>query len=431
MSSIGISRVVVLTCCLVVALAETFAGTCYANLTIYEIPPWEDMKSSKVYGINSSGTVCGKSFSTNDDDIAITWSIFDEVTVLTSLSSGAESSCWDINDSGQASGFSRNASGDKRSVRWESNKSITDMGALTNPNTYSTGSSSDAYGIDNDGTILGLAEIPNNSGNINVFHAVKSEGNSLIDLGTLNDSDSVNQFGYSISYDMNNYGETVGIAHDNFYRFRPFIHDVVAGMNELPIDPSFENGEWYATAINTHEMIGGHVITTNNHTQPYYWDCRNCSPVKIAMPVKFPNGEIYSINNYGQMVGMMWSDDENPVEHAFIFDKVFGLRDLNSLIAADSDWTLVFARDINDSGQIAGAGTYQGNERGYMLDSLNLNITGDFTNDGSVNLEDAISGLRLLTSSTTSKLNLYADINNDHRLGLQELIYILNIISTM
>ncbi len=414
----------------VLALMGFNVGNSSANLTIYEVPPLDDMVSSAIYGINNSGVVCGKSYTTNGDDIAISWHVSGESTAFRSLASGSESSCWDINDNGQASGFSRSVDGAKCAVRWDDSSSITDLGVLANPDSDYVGVNSDAFGIGNEGMVIGFAEIPNINGETVVFHAVKSNGNSFIDLGTLNGSNSEYQYGYSIAYDFNNFGETVGIAHDDSFNFRPFIHDSQGGMMELQTDPSYPDGEWYASVINDSDLIGGHVITSDNHVIPYYWNCRNCSPEKIALPDEFPNGEIYAINNLGQMVGMMWSDDDEPIEHAFIFDVVFGVRDLNSFVSSDSGWLLTFARDINDSGQIAGTGIFQGNKRGYMLDSLNLTKPGDYTNDGSVDLGDVILGLRVLTQSSTSKLNLYADINNDNRLGLTDLIYVLNTVST-
>ena len=87
------------------------------------------------------------------------------------------------------------------------------------------------------------------------------------------------------------------------------------------------------------------------------------------MPVGFPYGEIYGMNASGQMVGLMWDSDAatGVTEHAFLFDCVHGVQDLNDLIDPASGWTLNFSRDINDAGQIVGSGTYLGEKRAFLL----------------------------------------------------------------
>ena len=86
------------------------------------------------------------------------------------------------------------------------------------------------------------------------------------------------------------------------------------------------------------------------------------------MPPGFPYGEIYGINQSGQMVGIMWdSEQEDATEHAFIFDAQYGVRDLNDLIDPNSGWVLTFVRDINDKGQIVGYGELNGEKRGFVF----------------------------------------------------------------
>ena len=139
-------------------------------------------------------------------------------------------------------------------------------------------------------------------------------------------------------------------------------------MQSLQRDPDFLSGEWYAVAINDSGLIGGHVIAANNQSLPYYWQGTSAAPVRISMPAEFPYGEIYSLNESGQMVGLMWdSDEEEAVEHAFIFDMENGIRDLNNLLDPQTGWTLTFARDINNSGQIVGYGEINGERRGFIL----------------------------------------------------------------
>ncbi len=53
--------------------------------------------------------------------------------------------------------------------------------------------------------------------------------------------------------------------------------------------------------------------------------------------------------------------------HAFVWDSVKGLRDLNDLVAPESGWALNEARAISDTGQIVGMGTLNGVQKGFLL----------------------------------------------------------------
>jgi hypothetical protein len=45
------------------------------------------------------------------------------------------------------------------------------------------------------------------------------------------------------------------------------------------------------------------------------------------------------------------------------------MTDLNSLLPANSGWILSNATGINDSGQIVGVGTYNGQTQAFLLDT--------------------------------------------------------------
>ena len=76
-------------------------------------------------------------------------------------------------------------------------------------------------------------------------------------------------------------------------------------------------------------------------------------------------GELYAVNESGQMVGIMFNDADE--EHAFIVDSTNGLVDLNDRIDTDTGWVLIDAVDINDLGQITGTGLIDGGKRAYLL----------------------------------------------------------------
>ena len=72
-----------------------------------------------------------------------------------------------------------------------------------------------------------------------------------------------------------------------------------------------------------------------------------------------------AVNNSGVIVG--YSEIAAGGEHAFIYDSVNGLVDLNTLINPGSGWVLTRAYGINESGHIAGYGTIGGYTHAFLL----------------------------------------------------------------
>ncbi len=367
---------------------------------ITAIPPAGSHVSTKGYGINRFGAVAAKSFTTNDDDVAMVWDIGHGATELSSLVNDSESSTWGVSDTGHVSGFSRNDEGEKRAVVWDASGKITDIGALANPDTLVEGPSSDAYEVADDGTVVGLADIPNSDNTFTPFHAFIYNG-TITDLGTFSTYGAEYQYGYSIAYDINAAHAIVGCAHNDSWQLFPFIYTEEGGMEQLLIDPDRNDWsyEWYAVTINNSGVIGGMVITDTgdpSKSYPYYWSDKSVVPTAIPMPAEYPYGEVYGINEDGQMVGIMWNDD--GTEHGFLFSAETGTVDLNDLLQEESGWIINFARDINNYGQISGGGTLNRVERGFLLDSRGVHTDDDEIAD---NWELAYFG-NLTTCTSTS-----------------------------
>ena len=342
---------------------------------------------------------------------AFIWDSTNGYKVLPPLVVNAESGVWGINDNGQVSGHSYNADELEHAVRWDNTGGlvqdivVVDIGTLTNTTTGVSGETSTSYGINNLGQVAGYSDIPNDDGLFIAFHAFKyDDATGLQDLGTLTTHAPYYQNGYSISYCINSSEQTVGLAHNSLWEVLAFIHDETSGMQALSIDPAYSGCEWHAAVINDSGFIGGRVIAAKNQLLPYYWENSSASPVRIAMPAAFPYGEIYGINESGQMVGMMWdTDQEDAVEHAFIFDIQNGVRDLNDLIDPGSQFVLQNARDINNSGQISGTCIYNDEKRGFLLDPKSDDgvQSDDDVNGGG---GDSSSGGGCFISATGSKL---------------------------
>jgi hypothetical protein len=337
------------------------------------IEPLAGQTHSRAYGLNNAGQVAGRSFNYDDvsqkavDRKAFVWDPLRGPRSLPTLS--GESGVWGLSNSGQASGFAYTAGGLSHAVRWNTAPTpatIADLGTLTNASTLQPGPTSTAYDLNDHGDVTGYADVPNEAGDFTPFHATfYTDAGGLQDLGTFDTVNPYYQYGYSISYSANTDGQVVGLADTSGWLFRPFIYDAAGGLRELQIDPAYPTGEWYAVAINDGGMIGGHVIAPSGQSLPYYWTSETAPPVALPVPTTFPYGEVYGTNAEGVMVGVMWNDAQE--EHAFVFDALTGVRDLNTLIDPALGWTLQFARDVNATGQISGSGTANGLVRGFLL----------------------------------------------------------------
>jgi probable HAF family extracellular repeat protein len=73
-----------------------------------------------------------------------------------------------------------------------------------------------------------------------------------------------------------------------------------------------------------------------------------------------------AINNNGDVVGQSYTTMNNTNVHAFIYSNGV-IQDLNTLLPVGSGWTLLFATDINDYGQIVGVGTINGESHGFLM----------------------------------------------------------------
>jgi probable HAF family extracellular repeat protein len=72
------------------------------------------------------------------------------------------------------------------------------------------------------------------------------------------------------------------------------------------------------------------------------------------------------INNAGDVVGYVQATS-GPSPFVAFLSGSDGITDLNTLIPADSGWSLWFAAAINDNGQVVGSGTFNGEPRAFLL----------------------------------------------------------------
>lgn len=91
------------------------------------------------------------------------------------------------------------------------------------------------------------------------------------------------------------------------------------------------------------------------------------------------NGDLRNMNEFGDLVGSYF--DANGDRRAYLYTDGLGFVTLDSLLPADSDWTLRTANAVNNQGVIVGSGRLPGDvvSRPYRL-TLN--------GDGTVTIDD-------------------------------------------
>jgi probable HAF family extracellular repeat protein len=156
---------------------------------------------------------------------------------------------------------------------------------------------------------------------------------------------------------LNDRGQAVGgsgvCANTALFPF-PFGHHAVLWDNGSPTDLGNVGGADGSTAAalnNRTDIVGGSFFPDGTlHT--FLWTKHTSRMADLGtvnnMPVAAPTG----INNSGQIVGFACDPASNTCLAYTSQGNV--LRDLNELIAADSNLYLAFAQGINDVGEIAG-----------------------------------------------------------------------------
>src|SRR3984885_10283739 len=304
------------------------------------------------------------------------------VTDLGPLPGGSFSVGAGINASGQVAGSSGsmgNANGD--AVLY-TNGVPTDLGNLG-------GGWSEAFQVNSSGEVVGYAPLSDGNNRCFVFR-----NGHLVTLPTLGGD-------WCDGFAINDFGEVVGqsFSATNTYQGFIFSKGKMTNLGNLGADI-----ETYAFGINNAHQVVGYSWNTHSEFQAFLWQK---GKMKSLGTLGGPYSVAYGINDAGQVTGYA-ALAGNTVNHAFLFSGgkmtdidtlddglsvgmginrlgvVVGYRDvgantsafiftsgamvdLNTLIPQNSGWVLQEAKGINDAGQITGTGTFNGNERGFLL----------------------------------------------------------------
>ncbi|MFM2081873.1 MAG: hypothetical protein RL380_564, partial [Verrucomicrobiota bacterium] len=338
---------------LVIFLTAHRAAAVYTVTDLGALPDLAGHTDATVNTINFGGKIVGMS-ATNG---AYTAFIYGGARTNLGTLGGTNSTASGINNSNVVVGGAGISGGGTHAFRWTpgatngvaSNPQMADLGTLG-------GTDSDAYDVNLSGQVTGYAL--DGSG---AYRACRFNTNGTItDLGAQMPGSLAQTFGYGI----NQAGQVVGSGYDqNFLSSQAFFYN---GNNIVLLGDltGGGGGKSEAYAINNNVQITGYAI---NGAGEYHAFRRSGGTMTDlgTLGGTFSSGA--GINNSNVIVGVSTIDAGDLTNHAFICAGNT-MVDLNTQLDASSNsWVLIKAENINDLGQIVGYGTNNGTLHGFLL----------------------------------------------------------------
>lgn len=266
------------------------------------------------------------------------------------------------NPAGQIVGFANNGRGvSERPVFWANPYSgPVELAGVP------SGLQSQAYSITPSGRIVG--QVFNDDFSLQRAVFWQNANSALVYLPQLSSA-----FPHSIATGINDGGNILGDGCD-----ADFVecHAVYwASSTSTPVALASPGGQFIYTDIdfgkninNAGNMVGLAYNADYTLLRGVYWDSKTSPAVVLSVnSSEFTNAIAESINEKREIVGGADNADFTEV-HAFLWPSPTSPGiDLNTLIPADSGWTLSDAYDINNRGEIVGRGELNGIYHAYLL----------------------------------------------------------------
>jgi probable HAF family extracellular repeat protein len=331
--------------CLLVLIMASFASA-EIRYTITDLGMLEDSVSSIAVNVNEAGQVAGWS----EVSPGTFHGFFYDQGVKTDMGTfgGTSSYAFGLNNTGAAVGSAACANGNLHAFLYQ-NGQKTDLG--TNGKNIS-----EALGINNAGVIVGYTANSNTS--TDSWTAFVYEDGQMVDLNSRIDPGS----GWVLmdAWGINNLGQITGegVYQGQSHAFL-YSEGTVTDLGSL--------GGWsaFGVMINDSGQVVGGMDNTNDERQAFYWD--SSSGFKNLGNFGGAWATAYAINASGLIVGE--ADDGVGRTRAFLYQDNT-LLDLNTLIDPSSGWSLEYAEDINNEGQIIGMGTFDGVSHAVLLNPV-------------------------------------------------------------
>jgi probable HAF family extracellular repeat protein len=304
---------------------------------------------SAPFGINNAGLAVGVSFTANDS-AHHAFLIGGGMTKDLGTLGGPSSEALAINTTGQVAGDSLLKDGTTLHAFLWTGAALQDLGTLG-------GSASIASGINDAGQVCGAA----NLSTAGTYHAFLWTNGAMKDLGTLGDAANS-----SFAYGVNAAGQATGTAGDIY---GGPIHAFL-WKNGAMKDLGTLGGDFsYGNAINGAGQVVGAADLDPGHRHAFLWADGTMTDLGTLGGTY---SHAYGINAAGQVVGASTTRIDQLVTGDYLIQYAFlwsggTMKDLNQLIPPGSGWFLASAQSINDTGQIVGIGTFNGQERAFLL----------------------------------------------------------------
>ena len=274
----------------------------------------------------------------------------DTLAALNALPKHHASFAYALNNAGQAAGASFNILGHARAFFWD--------GATHKIGSLPGYPYSEARGISDTGQVAGFAE----TGRTDRLHAwisrafVRQPDGSLLDLGTLGGP-------YSAAYAVGASGSVAGKADTDSGATHAFLWTPGGGMTDLG---TLGGADSAAYAVSSAGAVAGISDTGDTGTRHGFLFVNG--QIRDLPPLPdMDSSAAYAVNGTDQVVGV--SQTAAGIKHATVW-RDGRPTDLNTLLPPRSGWVLTEARAVNDHGQIAGQGLWNGKPCAFLLTPL-------------------------------------------------------------
>jgi len=275
----------------------------------------------------------------------------------------------DINDSGQIVGFAAISTGFYHAFLY-SNGTMSDLGAVG----LLAGQQSQGYGINTSGEVVGYYGNPNS--NIGAF---LYSGGVVTDIGSLGGD-------RTWPFAINDSGQIVGFSQTSEEQAHAFLyHD--GTMLDVGAMGMLAGHDSIAYGINNTGDVVGSYSASDGHSHAFLYSEGSILDLGTLGPLSGSDSYANKINSSGEVVGHYSTSDN--LSHSFLYASG-AVYNLDNLVAPGSGWALQGAGDINDAGQITGAGIHNGKIRAFLA------TPGDITVPPAPNLLNISTRLQVL-----------------------------------